>query len=51
MFKVRDLWGALGVALFLIFAYLVLERWVGFREIAETIGGETNSIFRTLQGR
>lgn len=51
MFKIRDLYGALGIALMLIFAYLVLERWLGAREIIESIGGTTNRLFRTLQGR
>ena len=51
MFKIRDLYGALGVALALIFAYLVLERWMGASRIIGSLGSETNKLFRTLQGR
>jgi hypothetical protein len=51
MFKVRDLYGALGVMLFLIAMYLVLTRATGASRVIGAVGGTTNEIFRTLQGR
>ena len=51
MFRVRDLYGALGVMLFLIALYLVLTRYIGAtRVIGETTGGLVD-LFRALQGR
>jgi hypothetical protein len=48
---IRNLYGALGVALFLIAMYLVLERASQTSTVIKAAGGTTNDIFRTLQGR
>lgn len=50
-FRVRDIFGAVGVALTLIALYLLLVNWYGAKEIVSEVGGTTNEIFKTLQGR
>lgn len=49
--SIRSAYGALGVALFLIALYLVLERGNSASSIIQAAGGTTAHIFRTLQGR
>jgi hypothetical protein len=49
--NIRSLYGALGAMLFLIAMYLVLENYIGAREIITAGGGQTVNIFKTLQGR
>lgn len=52
MFKnIRDVYGALGVMLFLIALYLVLENGAQATRIIGAIGSSTSGVFRTLQGR
>lgn len=48
---IRNLYGALGVMLFLIALYLVLERAQGASTVIGAAGAQTASIFQTLQGR
>lgn len=48
---IRNAYGALGVALFLIALYIVLERGTAASSIISSVGGNTASIFKTLQGR
>lgn len=48
---VRGVYGSLGVMLFLIALYLVLEHGNSATSIISAVGGSTTSVFRTLQGR
>jgi hypothetical protein len=49
--RVRDIYGALGVMLFLIALYLVLENGANASKVIASVGGTTSQVFRTLQGR
>ena len=49
--SIRNVYGALGVMLFLIALYLVLRNFAGATSIMRAGGAVTNDIFRTLQGR
>ncbi len=49
--SVRSLYSALGVMLFLIALYLVLERGAETSRVISAVGSTTNTIFKTLQGR
>jgi len=50
-FKIRDLWGALGVALGLIALYLVLSRGTSAARVIGQVGETTATLFKVLQGR
>lgn len=49
--SIRGVYGALGVMLFLIALYLVLERAVGATRIITSVGSSASGVFRVLQGR
>ncbi len=49
--SIRNVYGALGVMLFLIALYLVLERGTSASSIISSVGTNTAQVFKTLQGR
>lgn len=49
--RIRSAYGALGVVLFLIFAFLVLSRADNAVKLVGKTGGVANTLARTLQGR
>lgn len=50
-FKVSGVWTFFGVALFLIFIYLILTHYVAAKSVGGTLFGGVNNLFTTLQGR
>lgn len=48
---VKGIYGTLGVMLFLIALYLVLEHGTSASGIIGAIGTQTSGVFKTLQGR
>jgi hypothetical protein len=49
--SIRGVYGALGVMLFLIALYLVLEKSTGASRVIGAVGSNGVNIFKTLQGR
>ncbi len=49
--NIRGAYGVLGVMLFLIALYLVLERGTAASTIIGSVGSNASTIFKTLQGR
>ena len=49
--SIRSIYGALGVMLFLIALYLLLNNSKGATALISSSTKGTNTIFRTLQGR
>lgn len=49
--SVRNLYGALGVMLFLIALYLVLENGANASRVIGAVGRSTGDVFKVLQGR
>ena len=48
---VRGVYGSLGVMLFLVAMYLVLEHGTDASNIIKAGGGTLSDVFKTLQGR
>jgi hypothetical protein len=51
MFKPGNLYGTVGVMLFLIALYLVLEKAAGASNVITSVGASSSQVFKTLQGR
>ena len=49
--SIRNVWGALGVMLFLIALFLVLDKAGGASDVIRAVGRSGVEIFTTLQGR
>lgn len=48
---IRNIYGALGVMLFLIAMYLVLENAGGASSVINAVAGSSSQVFKTLQAR
>lgn len=50
-FNPRSVYGTVGVMLFLVAIYLVLEKAAGATSIIRAVGDTSAQVFKTLQGR
>lgn len=51
VFKISDLWGIIGAALFLVLIYLVLNNYAASQGLLGTTLTSSNTLIKTLQGR